>query len=134
MVDKDCIILDATLATINGANIKIKNIIKAGKVPIVYSVIPDDLRRAFIAFLNRDRKFSDKHFYKTHSGSRETLLWIAKNYPDIKINIIESSYDTTHKIQFDEVKLSNNQEVVSYLTRLQVTEDDIITSVSILKK
>ena len=50
LVQKDCIILDATLATINGAEIKIKKIIRAGKIPTIYAVIPDDLKRAFIAF------------------------------------------------------------------------------------
>jgi len=132
--DTDCIIMDATLATELGAKNKISKIIKCGKKPIIYSVIPDDLQRAFVAFLNRDRKFSDMHFYKTHSGSSKTLLWIAQNYPDVIIHIIESSYDITHKIQFDEIKLSSNKEVIDYLTRLQMTEDDIITAVSILKK
>ena len=65
----------------SSADIKLKKIQEAGRLPIIYAVIPDDLKRAFIAFLNRDRKFSDTHFYKTHSGSRKTLLWIAKNYP-----------------------------------------------------
>ncbi|MBI2019005.1 hypothetical protein HYS96_04885 [Candidatus Daviesbacteria bacterium] len=73
---KHCIILDATLSTEEGAGIKLKKILKAKKKPIIYAVIPDDLKRAFIAFLNRDRKFSDAHFYMTHAGSRRTLLWV----------------------------------------------------------
>ena len=83
LLQEDCIIFDATLSTSEGAKIKIKQILKAVKKPIIYAVIPDDLKRAFIAFLDRDRKFSDEHFYKTHSGSRKTLLWIASEYPDI---------------------------------------------------
>lgn len=67
LVQKDYIILDATLATLTGAKIKIKKIIKTRNIPVIYAVIPDDLRRAFVAFLNRDRKFSDTHFYTTHS-------------------------------------------------------------------
>ncbi|MDE2024935.1 MAG: DUF2188 domain-containing protein [Patescibacteria group bacterium] len=59
----------------------------AKKTPIIYTVIPDDLKRAFVAFLNRDRKFSDTHFYKTHSGSRKTLLWIAQNNPAVRAYI-----------------------------------------------
>jgi len=90
LVNRDCIIMDAILSTELGAQNKIRQILKAGKTPIIYTVIPDDLRRAFIAFLNRDRKFSDTHFYRTHSGSRRALLWIANNHPELEINIVES--------------------------------------------
>src|SRR6266700_66455 len=128
--DKECIIMDATLSTELGAKNKIRQIVKAGKTPIIYMVIPDDLRRAFIAFLNRDRKFSDSHFYKTHSGSRKTLLWIAENYPDVAINIIESSYTTDEKLQFSQIAFDNKQNLFAYLTGKQMTEDDIITYVN----
>ena len=76
--NKNCIVFDATLSTELGAEIKLKQILKAKKKAIIYAVIPDDLRRAFIAFLSRDRKFNDSHFYKTHSGSRKTLLGSCK--------------------------------------------------------
>src|SRR5437667_7512755 len=69
-------------------------------LPVIYSVIPDDLGRAFTAFLHRERKFSDSHFYRTHSGSRKTLLWVAKNYPDVEVNLIESrSEEHTSELQ-----------------------------------
>lgn len=131
--NKDCIIMDATLSTQLGAGNKIRQIIKARKAPTIYTVIPDDLRRAFIAFLNRDRKFSDSHFYKTHSGSRKTLLWIAQNYPDIEINIVESTYAAEEKLQFIQVKFNDRQKLIDYLISKQVTEDDIITFVSSIK-
>lgn len=127
--NKRCVILDATLATELGAEIKLKQIIKYKKNPIIYAVIPDDLNRAFIAFLNRDRKFSDNHFYKTHSGSRKTLLWIAKNYPQVQINIIESSYTTSQVLQFAKIEFDNREQVIEYLRGLQMTENDIIASV-----
>lgn len=130
LVQKDYIILDATLATLTGAEIKIKKIIKTGNIPVIYAVIPDDLRRAFVAFLNRDRKFSDTHFYTTHSGSRKTLLWIATNYPDIQINIIESSYTPDEKLQFIQIAFDNRQKLVKYITGKQMTEDDIIVYVN----
>ena len=131
--NRDCIVMDATLSTELGAKNKIRQIIKARKVPIIYTVVPDDLRRAFIAFLNRDRKFGDSHFYKTHSGSRKTLLWIASNYPEIEINIIESSYTPDKKLQFSQIKFDSRQKLIKYLTGKQVTESDIISSVSIIK-
>ncbi len=133
LIDKNCMILDATLSTELGAKNKLKQIIKAGKTPIIYSVVPDDLKRAFIAFLNRDRKFSDIHFYKTHSGSRKTLLWIATNYPDIEINIIESSYTSDGKLQFSQIQFNNKQRLLDNLMAKQMTEDDIITYVSSIK-
>lgn len=127
--NKKCIILDATLATELGAEIKLKQIIKYKKNPIIYAVIPDDLNRAFIAFLNRDRKFSDTHFYKTHSGSRKTLLWIAENYPKVEINIIESSYTPSQALQFAKIEFDSRKQLIEYLRGLQMTENDIIASV-----
>lgn len=126
LIKKNCIILDATMSTENGAGIKLKNVLKARKKPIIYAVIPDDLKRAFIAFLNRDRKFSDAHFYKTHSGSRRTLLWIASEYPDIEMNIVESSYTAIGKLQFMQIKFDNKQKLIDYLTDKQLTESGII--------
>ena len=127
---KSCIIFDATMYTELGAENKLRQIIKAKKVPVIYAVIPDDLRRAFISFLNRDRKFSDTHFYKTHSGSRKTLLWLATSYPSVEINIIESSYTSKQKLQFARIVFENKQKFIDYLTRLQMSESDIISFVN----
>lgn len=121
-----CIIFDATLDTVERAKIKIRNILSRKKKPVIYAVIPDDLKRAFIAFLNRDRKFGDEHFYRTHSGSRSTLLWITLNYPDIEINIVESSYTPDEKLQFLKIEFDSRQRFIEYLTSKQLTEDDII--------
>lgn len=134
LINDDCIILDATLATQLGAKNKISQIKKAGKLPIIYTVIPDDLKRAFIAFLNRDRKFSDAHFYRTHSGSRKTLLWIGKTYPDITINIIESSYNLKQgSLQFSDIKFDNRAMLINYLIGKQLTENDIISYINFIK-
>ncbi len=128
---KRCVVLDATMTTEKGASIKIREIRKAGKAPVIYSVIPDSLNRAFIAFLNRDRKFSDEHFYRTHSGSRKTLLWIATNYPEIDVNIIESSYTQDQNLQFAKIEFPKRQELISYLNGIQLTEDDIISQIGL---
>lgn len=125
---KRCIVLDATLSSEEGAKIKLKKILKAKKVPIIYAVIPDDLKRAFIAFLNRDRKFSDEHFYKTHSGCRKTLLWITLNFPRIKINIVESSY-AKNQLQFAKIDFGTQKQISAYLTSLQLTESDILSHI-----
>lgn len=127
---KGCIIFDATLSKELGAKIRLNKIIKAKKEPVIYAIIPDNLNRAFIAFLNRDRKFSDRYFYETHSGSRKTLLWIASNYPNVKINIIESSYTQKQILQFDRIDFESKQQLVDYLSRLQMSEDDIIKEIT----
>ncbi len=124
------IILDGTLPTSVGAKIKICKILKSHKTPVVYSVIPDDLERAFIAFLHRDRKFSDEHFYRTHSGSRNTLLWIAENFPEVQINLIESSYTKSQKMVFKKLEFTNREEMIQHLRSIQMTETDIIKSVT----
>lgn len=126
---KHCIIFDATLSTELGAQNKLRQIFKAKKKAIIYAVIPDDLKRAFVAFLSRDRKFSDTHFYKTHSGSRKTLLWIAQNYPQVEVNIIESSYTPSQVLQFAQIEFKNRQELIEYLRRQQMSEDDIIATI-----
>ena len=122
---KKCIIYDGTSSTKRRVEEKIDQILKAGKKPVIYAVIPDDLERAFIAFLSRDRKFSDEHFYRTHSGSRKTLLWIALEMPKIELNIVESSY-IKNKLQFAKIEFDNQKQKIDYLTSLQVTETDII--------
>lgn len=127
LIEKNCIIMDATLSTELGAKNKIRQIIKAGKTPIIYFVMPKDLITAFIAFLNRDRKFSDAHFYKTHSGSRKTVAWLASTYPEIEINIIESSYTPEKKLQFAQLIFETKQKLNQFLTSMQKTERDIIT-------
>ena len=81
-------------------------------------------------FFNRERKFSDTHFYTTHSGSRKALLWIATNYPDLQINIVESSYTSDEKLQFTQIAFDNKQKLVKYITGKQMTEDDIIAYIN----
>lgn len=88
--------------------------------------LPDDLKRAFLAFLNRDRKFREMHFYRTHSCSRRTLLWIAENYPEIEIKIFKSSYLKQKDIYFYEYKCINHRTLVEFLKKSQYTEDEII--------
>jgi hypothetical protein len=130
LYNRDNPIMDATLSTELGAKNKIRQIIKEEKSPIIYFVMPDDLNRAFIAFLNRERKFSNTHFYKTHAGSRSTLLWIVEHYSDITIHIIESAYDAIGTIQFDEVRFKSKKELITHIHGFQITESDIIASVN----
>ncbi len=129
--EEACIIFDTTLPTVVGAKIKIRSVEKLHKKVVIYAVIPDDLTRSFIAFLNRDRKFKDDHFYRTHSGSRKTLLWIANNYPTVEIVIIESSYTARRVLQFDKIPFSSKLKLLQYLRSIQMTEADIISSITL---
>jgi len=124
------IVFDGTLPTAEGARVKIKKIEKAHKISVVYSVIPDDLLRAFVAFLNRDRKFQDTHFYRTHSGSRKTLLWIKERYQNVKLKIFESSYNKKQNMIFSELIFDNKDQELTYLKNIQMTEDDIVKLVN----
>lgn len=126
LANRESVIFDGTLSSTKRAERKLKKIIKENKTPIIYAVIPDDLKRAFIVFLRRDRKFSWSHFYRTHSSSRKTLLWIALNYSKVEINIVESSYTSSKGLQFIMIKIDNRQKLIEYLIGLQMTEDDII--------
>lgn len=127
--DAEAIIFDSTLSTIEGARIKLLDSIKSGKTPQIHAVIPDDIKRAFIAFLNRDRRFSDEAFYRTHAGARSTLLWIAQEYPDIKIQLIESSYQND-ALKFKLVEFDSKQKQIEYLYSIQYNEAQIIQEVT----
>lgn len=128
--DEHAIVFDGTLSTKEGARIKIKKVKKANKRPFVCSVIPDDLSKAFIAFLNRERKFSDEHFYRTHSGARKTLLWIAENYPQVRIKIYENSFGEKQDISFEEILFDNRRQQIEFLKKVQYNEDEIVRIVN----
>lgn len=123
------IIFEGTMATEKRAISKINKIHKVKKTPIIYAVIPDNLKRAYIAFLHRDRQFSDSHFYRTHSKSRNILLKIATELPKIKIHVIESSYTELQELIFKDILFNNKADLIKYLTRIQLSETDIISQV-----
>jgi hypothetical protein len=124
--NKNAIIVDTTLPSIEGARIKIEKSMKYNKIVELYSVMPDNLARAFTVFLHRDRIFPATHFYRTHSNSRMTLLWIARNYPHIKINIIESQFSEGMDMIFSVIKFKNRNGLIKYLEDIQLSEDAII--------
>ena len=127
----EMIVFDGTLPTFKGAKIKIRKTLKAGKKVEVHLVLPASLYKAFRAFLNRDRKFSPKHFYRTHSGSRRTVLKIAEKYPQITIRIFVSDLDVVDlkTMNFKEESPRNREKLIEYLRDRQYTEADIITDI-----
>lgn len=133
------ITLDTTLSTKEGARIKIEKILRQNKTPIIVAVLPDNLKRSFLAFLFRDRKYPDKYFFETHSGARQTLLWIAQKHPDIEIVYIRSDYKNKKKMIFKNLSYQNKQKEIEFLETIQYTtsyikqlvkDEDITTSTS----
>ncbi len=130
LAETSAIILDGTLPTVEGFLIKKRAAEKRGKKVSVHAVIPDDLRRAFVAFLERERKFDEEHFYRTHSSSRKTLLEIAENYPEVPITIAISYIKTEKIMGFRTLEYKSRNELIAYLKQIQYNEEGIIKIVS----
>lgn len=124
---KECIVFDGTLPTPAGAEVKIRNILRAKKNVEIHAIWPEDFTIAYIAFLNRDRKFSDEHFFRTHSQSRKTLLHIAKKFPSITINLTLTEYNEADSmtIRFTRIAFHSRERMIEFLEVSQYTEDDI---------
>lgn len=128
--DEDAIVYDGTLSSEHGAEVKLRNVHRAHKKAVIIAVFPDDLKRAFSAFLLRDRQFSDEHFYRTHVGARKTLLWIAENSPDTEIRLYESTYRRGSSLSFDSLVFKTQAELIAHLRSIQYTEEHIISLVT----
>ncbi len=128
--NEDVLIFDGILPSDQGADIKIKHITKAGKKIKVYAVWPEDFKEAYAAFLARDRKFSDEHFYNKHASARKTLFWIARNYPEIEIKLHISKYAEHFlgkpKLSFTEVRFEESIKLLEFLEENQYNPDDIV--------
>ncbi|HUY53137.1 MAG TPA: hypothetical protein VMV24_01000 [Candidatus Dormibacteraeota bacterium] len=128
LANREAIVLDGTLPTFAGAEIKIKKTAKGGKIVEIHCVLPENFIIAFVAFLNRDRKFPSSHFFGTHSSTRKTVLKIAEEFPDIPIKIIISRVDQTNKkttMNFREVEFMSRDDLIEFLHHEQYTEEDI---------
>lgn len=122
------IVFDGTLPSFTGARIKIKKALKAKKQIEIHCVLPQNFFVAFTAFLNRDRKFPNEHFYRTHSATRKTVLSVAEQFPDITIKIITSSVhhsELSPIMKFQELNFPDSEALIEFLQRAQYTEDSI---------
>lgn len=123
------IILDGTLPSIEGARIKTEKALRYGKSVEIMAVWPSDLRVAYAAFLQRDRKYPDEHFYRTHSHSRKALLQIAKSDLDVTIRLFENHIDN-NDLLFDEYIFWSKDQLIEKLEQSQYTEQEIIRIVT----
>lgn len=123
--DKPVVILDGTLPSFEGAKIKIRNALKAGKKIEVHCVLPESLLIAFIAFLGRDRKFPVEHFYRTHSSARKTILEVAKAFPEVTIKVVTSHGAESSGMSFTEKEFDDRGALIEFLEAQQYTEEEI---------
>ncbi|MEX0877267.1 MAG: hypothetical protein WDZ40_00195 [Candidatus Spechtbacterales bacterium] len=124
--DENAIIVDGTLSTLEGFKVKYKKAIQKKKKVYIHSVIPDDLKRAFIAFLARERKYDEKYFFETHSNSRTALLQIVKNYKNIPITIIQSRANKKNQMEFEELSYKSRKGLIDYLEDIKYNKNEII--------
>ncbi|MDH3324864.1 MAG: zeta toxin family protein [Candidatus Peregrinibacteria bacterium] len=121
------IFFDGTLPNFEGAQIKLKNVLKNKRELEIHFIFPKNLQEAFTVFMNRDRQFSDEHFYRTHSNSRKTLLEIVKKFPEVRIRLIESRFTKNIETMIFEEKILNSKaEQIDFLQNFQYTEKEII--------
>lgn len=128
LADEPAIVFDGTLPTLRGAEIKIERAHKAHKQVEIHAIFPENFLVAFVAFLNRDRKFPVEHFYRTHSSARHTLLHIARTRSEITIKIFVSKVAFVGKdstMSFRALTFSNHQDLVEFLEGNQYTEEEI---------
>lgn len=127
VLDKeDVLIYDGTLSSFEGAKVKIRNSIRKKKKVTICAVIPDDIPRVFATFLVRDRKFSEFHFFRTHSNSRQVLLFIALNYPSVKIRIFKNQMDSDASfLNAIELSFNSKKDMIKYIKSIQVSQKNI---------
>jgi len=125
LLNEEYIILDGTLPSFEGAKIKTREAQKRDKQVRIVAVWPADLRVAFGAFLQRDRKFPDEHFYRTHSSSRKTLLEIAESELNVTIEIYENQFENG-KLKFYKYTFDSKARMIEFIKDNQYTEDEII--------
>lgn len=125
LAEESAVVVDGTLPSLKGFQIKKRTAENHSKHVSVHAVIPDDLQRAYSAFLERDRKYDEEHFYRTHADSRQTILEIARGFPDTEIRIVESYIEADGSMSFAVVQFPSREVLIDYLESIQYAEDEI---------
>jgi hypothetical protein len=123
------LVFDSTLSSIETARIKIKEVYKSGNVPVICFIFPDTLKRAYAAFNNREMHIPLYRFYQTHSGSRATVLYLVKNFPDVEVFMYKNRYDPNlieeDFLQYEYIEFASKNEMIEFLEDLQYSEEEI---------
>jgi hypothetical protein len=110
--------------------------LKKDKAISVYFVQPYSIAEAFTTFQNRERQFDSKYFFKTHSGSRNTFLFLLQKYISCKsfkfhhvISKIEDDGSVMYYI-FNGDTDGNKNLILKRFNSMQLTENEIIEIIS----
>jgi hypothetical protein len=130
LYSRKVMIYDGTSSTYARAKGKLEKALRSDKRVEAHAVWPESFERAFLAFTYRDRQFSVKHFYRTHSNSRKTLLKIAKEFSNVPIKLTLSDYRTSEpKMTFSVLTEKSRIKFIEYLQDNQYTENEIMARV-----
>lgn len=129
--NENTIVLDSTLSSNSGAINKICPALKKKLKIILYFVQPQSIRLSYQAFLFRERQFPVKHFIRTHSGARDTFLFVLRKYPEVD-GVYIFSYLSGDKMQsqFQQVALSRS-EIILAIKQEQLTTEEITNIIQI---
>lgn len=123
------LVLDGTLSSVQGLQIKLSKIRKAGKSVEIHGILPADIRDAYSAFLGRRRKYPTEYFCKTHAGARKVLLEAtSEKYQarGVRVHVYEVEYQKDRSLEFFRIK---DIDVVKYIHHIQWTEEEIFDKV-----
>src|SRR3989344_2368361 len=125
LADQQSIIFDGTLPSFDGAKIKADLARRYHKRVLIKAIWPRDIKIAFAAFLERERKYPDEFFYKTHSSSRKALLEIAQSSLNIPIEIYENVF-TGKTLDFKQILFEDNKKFIDFIESHQYTEEELL--------
>ena len=130
---EDLLVLDATLKNTEGFKIKyklIKKYQKEASIKIIH-VAPIFWPDALDAFYGRERKMKIENFWITHIDSKKTIISILREYKEVVLDLILSSY-SGKVISFKKFDINNcsDEIVISIIENLII---EIEESFSIYK-
>ena len=125
LADQQSIIFDGTLPSFDGAKIKADLARRYHKRVLIKAIWPRDIKIAFAAFLERERKYPDEFSYKTHSSSRKALLEIAQSSLNIPIEIYENVF-TGETLDFKQILFEDNKKFIDFIENHQYTEEELL--------
>lgn len=118
---KDQLIYDGTLRNFKGFKVKCDKVTRYdknhSKTKIVL-IMPNDLEKAFQAFLGRDRKMRPIVFFETHAESLRTVAKILKE-ERIRVEIFISAVkDGTDSLTYRRVKSNGRKSLSNRLRKM----------------
>jgi hypothetical protein len=104
------------------------------KTEIIF-IEPFSVEICYIIFRNRDRKFHDDNFVRTHSGCRKVFLYALENYPDINSIYVRSLprfLSLSEEMEFV-VHDYTRQQMLQTVRNIQRSEEEIRSMIDLFK-